>query len=75
MPTVKITGWEYGFEKVAFTKLQSNLAKLSLKEAKNNTDDLLEKNIPITLYFVEETVATEFLRLAKSMNAIGHLEN
>lgn len=42
MPIVKITGWEYGFQKIACTKTMQAASGLGLKDAKAITDAVLE---------------------------------
>ena len=38
---VKLVGWKLGLRKISLTKLQMEYLGLSLKEAKTNTDKLL----------------------------------
>jgi hypothetical protein len=42
MPAVTFKSWETGMKKVAFTKMLMYTANLTLLEAKQITDDLLE---------------------------------
>jgi len=39
---ILLESWNEGFQKVCLTKLQMDLLKLSLKESKNNVDNLLD---------------------------------
>lgn len=69
MKTIVLAGWREGLQKVALTALQRELLSLSLKEAKENVDRLLEANEgewpsnPVVLDVPDELVA-EFSRRA-----------
>ncbi|WP_151089374.1 hypothetical protein [Hymenobacter baengnokdamensis] len=76
MVTIILAGWRSGLRKVALTRLQQELLHLSLKEAKNNTDRLLESPentlqtaSPITLS-VPDKAAAEFISRANSLGAL-----
>jgi hypothetical protein len=56
---IKITGWNYGFKKISFTKLQMQFADLSLKYAKGNTDRVLD-NEEIVFDFDDEETGLKF---------------
>ena len=42
MTTVLISGWHYGFQKVAFTRLMKSEMGLTLRPAKTITDRILD---------------------------------
>ena len=44
---VLIQNWKENFDKVLFTKIQMELLNIGLKEAKNNTDTLIDSDILI----------------------------
>ena len=58
--------WEPGFNKVSLTKLIREYCVLSLKEAKEKTDALLDHKI-VTLEIIESKVATDFVREATKL--------
>jgi hypothetical protein len=69
MAKVLFTGFKYGIQKVALTKLQRYEANLSLGAAKNNTDNLLEgKIITIELDTIEK--AKDFYEKATTLGVI-----
>ena len=45
MKKVLIQNWKENFDKVLFTKIQMELLNIRLKEAKNNTDTLIDSDI------------------------------
>ena len=47
MKKVLIQNWKENFDKVLFTKIQMELLNIRLKEAKNNTDTLIDSDILI----------------------------
>jgi hypothetical protein len=76
MATIVLAGWRVGLQKIALTRLQQELLLLSLKQAKENVDRLLEgeKNSlrlghPILLNVPDE-VAAEFINRANTLGAL-----
>ncbi len=76
MATIVLAGWRAGMQKVALTQLQRELLPLSLKEAKENVDRVLEseENVlqlqnPVVLQ-APDAVAAEFVRRASSLGAL-----
>jgi len=70
MAFVILTGWKYGLNKVILTKLQMAMLGKSLKESKQNVDDLLEDK-EIILEIEDVKLAYSFLKEAESIGAIG----
>jgi ribosomal protein L7/L12 len=64
MPTVEITGWIYGFNKVACISTLCSVAKLGLADAKRTTDAVLEGKVQrVSLGSAEEALRlVEFLQ-------------
>jgi ribosomal protein L7/L12 len=67
MQTVQITGWNYGFNKVACTSTLCSVAKLGLVEAKRTTDAVLEGKVQ----HVSLESAEEALRLVDFLESHG----
>ncbi|WP_312315016.1 hypothetical protein [Empedobacter brevis] len=64
---ILLESWNEGFQKVCLTKLQMDLLKLSLKESKNNVDNLLDgKKVIIRINDIE--LGNLFI---KEINKIG----
>lgn len=56
MPEVTFNGWQVGMKKVAFTKMLIERTDLTLPEAKQITDDVLEgKEITLKTETIEKT--------------------
>jgi ribosomal protein L7/L12 len=74
MQTLMLAGWRAGLQKVELAKLQQELLHLSLKEAKENVDRLLEAEMdilpvsPVVLQVPDE-VAAEFSSRADELGA------
>lgn len=56
---VTIVTWREGFQKVTFTKLQTVMTGLSLKESKSNTDKILNGE-KVSLEFQNKKDALKF---------------
>lgn len=76
MATIVLAGWRVGLQKIALANLQQELLQLSLKQAKENVDRLLEgeKNSlrpgqPIVLNVPDEVVA-DFITRANTLGAL-----
>lgn len=75
MQTLVLAGWRAGLQKVELANLQRELLHLSLKEAKQNVDRLLEVEAgilpvnPVVLQVPDE-VATEFSSRADELGAL-----
>ena len=73
MPIVKITGWEYGFQKIACTKTLQAASGLGLKDAKAITDAVLEgETRAISVGTVAE--AESHVAALKNLGAIVHID-
>jgi hypothetical protein len=59
MQQVQITGWLPGFGKVAFTKLQQEYLGLSLSDAHQNTNHLLNGQV-LVFGFEDHEAALQF---------------
>ncbi len=79
MQTIVLAGWRAGLQKVELANLQRELLHLSLKEAKQNVDQLLdaeEETLPAApvVLLVPDEVAAEFSRRADALGAlVGHV--
>lgn len=75
MQTLLLAGWREGLQALALTNLQRKLLHLSLKEAKENVDRLLEAeegvlpNNPVLLQIPDE-VASEFSSRADELGVL-----
>ena len=67
MTKVLFKGWIYGLKKISLTKLFQQKARLSLKEAKEKTDALLDGET----FFTETEDISQAEELAKEAMAIG----
>jgi hypothetical protein len=65
--------WRSGLEKVTLTMLQIELLKISLKEAKNNVDSLLDNN-EVILEIENKKIALEFYEKAGKIGVNFFLE-
>lgn len=73
MIKIIMKGWRDGLEKVSLSKLQMNMLEKSLKESKQNVDDLLEgKEVNIEVYDVD--IAKKFVEKANSLGAICKID-
>lgn len=69
MAKVLFKGWNYGLKKIPLTKLFQQKAGLSLKNAKNKTDALLDgKTFIVEIESVEQ--AEELVRGATAIGAV-----
>lgn len=73
MSVVIMKGWKEGLEKVSLSKLQMELLKLSLKEAKENVDALLDGK-EVILDIQDDNIAKKFLYEAKQIGVEGVLD-
>ncbi len=69
MCLVKLTGWNEGMKKISLTLLQVEYFGLSLKDAKENTDKLLDGK-KIILVCESSNHANEFVKKAKDIGVI-----
>ena len=74
MPTVLITGWNEGFQKVEHTKLLKTFAGLSLSDAKHATDAVLEGN-SISVFLPTDQAASAFVLQLQELGAIAKLDS
>jgi hypothetical protein len=74
MPTVRLTGWRYGLEKVELTKLIREKAGLALAPAKNCTNELLAGR-PVSVVLPSLAIAREFLAMAERLGAEGVIQD
>ena len=72
MTAVILTGWREGLQKVALTKLQTELLHKPLKEAKTNVDKLLAGSA-IALEVENSAVAAHFMVQAQALGAFCRL--
>lgn len=72
MYTLTFSGWETGFDKVAFTMALRNNTNLSLKDSKITTDEILD-NIPVRIECKNENSYISLQNSAKSFGAKYHL--
>lgn len=69
MTEIKMISWKEGMQKVSLTKLQTEVLYLTLKEAKNNVDSLLDgQEVCITAPSLEQ--ALSFIEKAEKIGAI-----
>ncbi len=70
---VKLTGWEEGMQKISLTKLQIEYFGMTLKEAKENVDGLLDdEEVEIDIQSMEE--ARKFIQEARQIGVLCYIE-
>lgn len=74
MPTVEITGWICGFEKVECTKLLRSELGLNLAEAKQITESILEDQHQ-TLAVPSLETGKNLAEALRSLGAIAHVDD
>jgi hypothetical protein len=75
MRRLKLHDWCEGFKKVSFTRIQVQMLGLSLSEAKNNTDKLLNGE-EVTFEIEDEILLYEFLKSAIDLGVVsGNVSN
>ena len=74
MVTVKMIGWKEGLEKVSLTNLQTSLFSMSLKEAKENVDKLLD-NKEVTIDISSKELAEDFIIKVSDIGVTCELSN
>lgn len=67
MSTVIMTGWDESMNKVGLTKLQQKYLNLGLKEAKRNTERVLDGK-PVVLEFSCPESAAAFVQEATAIH-------
>jgi hypothetical protein len=67
MKTVLFTGWNYGLQKVALTKLLRSEAHLPLSVAKDVVDQLLDGRSPEIV--LDDETADRFVQMAEVLGA------
>ena len=72
MTAVIMNGWREGLQKVALTKLQTELLHKPLREAKTNVDQLLEGN-SIVFQLENNDTAAFFMAKAQALGAFCRL--
>ena len=72
MAIVIMKSWKEGLEKVSLSKLQIELLKLPLNEAKGNVDALLDGK-EVTLNIKDENIAKQFFHEAERIGVEGVL--
>lgn len=60
-------GWEYGMNKVQLTKFQNSFLQISLKQSKQNTDNILDEK-KVEFYFDNEDKLREFADKLTELN-------
>ena len=68
MTEVILLNWREGLEKISLTKLQMEKLGLTLKESKNNVDNLLDDK-QIVLQIANYNIAMEFAEEAEKIGA------
>ncbi len=66
--------WDVGMRKIPFTKLLNEKAGLTLQEAKNLKDRLVDNNEIIEVEIDDEILAKEILEEAQKLKVNGRLE-
>jgi ribosomal protein L7/L12 len=69
MAKIIFTGYQYGMQKIEFTKLLKNTGGLGLHEAKQNTDNLLKGEI-IVLIISNLEEADSFALKARNLGVV-----
>ena len=72
MTAVIMSGWREGLQKVALTKLQTELLHKPLREAKTNVDNLLAGSA-VALEVESRVVAAHFVAQAQALGAFCRL--
>lgn len=67
MTKIIFEGWEVGMRKIPFTKLLNEKAGLTLKEAKNLKDRLVDYNEVITVEVENYNLASEIVQEAQRL--------
>ena len=75
MVKIIFEGWDVGMRKIPFTKLLNEKAGLTLQEAKNLKDRLVDNNEIIEMELDDETLAKEILEDAKKLKVKGRIES
>jgi hypothetical protein len=73
MAIVIMKGWQEGLEKVSPSKLQTDILKLPLKQAKANVDALLD-GWEVRFEISDETVARKFFYEVKQIGIEASLD-
>ena len=60
-------GWKYGMNKVQLTKFQNSFLQLSLKQSKQNTDNILDEK-KVEFCFEDEAQLKEFVTKLTELN-------
>jgi ribosomal protein L7/L12 len=68
MTTVRITGWRAGFQKIAHTKALQRMAGLSLKDAKDITDAILDGHT-MSVTVSSDDVARDLVKRLQELGA------
>ncbi|WP_343555631.1 hypothetical protein [Sphingobacterium sp.] len=74
MVKIIFESWDVGMRKIPFTKLLNEKAGLSLQEAKNLKDRLVDNNEIIEVEIDDEILAKEILEEAQKLKVNGRLE-
>lgn len=75
MVKIIFESWNVGMRKISFTKLLNKKAGLTLQEAKNIKDRLVDNNEIIEVEIDDEILANEVLKEAEKLNVNGRIEN
>jgi ribosomal protein L7/L12 len=67
---IKFYGWSVGAKKISFVKILSEFSGVSLHEAKQIKDDIIDKGLTIYLNVEEENQA---IKIVKELTAIGFM--
>jgi hypothetical protein len=75
MAKIIFDGWDVGMRKIPFTKLLNEKAGLTLAEAKNLKDRLINDNEIIGVEIADENLANEILEEAQKLKVKGRIES
>lgn len=75
MVKIIFESWDVGMRKIPFTKLLNEKAGLTLQEAKNLKDRLVDNNEIIEVAIDNEILAKEVLEEAKKLKVNGRIES
>jgi ribosomal protein L7/L12 len=74
MTKIIFEGWDVGMRKIPFIKLLNEKAGLTLQEAKNLKDRLIDNNEIVVVEIEDENLAEEILKDAQKLKVIGKIE-
>lgn len=74
MVKIIFEGWDVGMRKIPFTKLLNEKAGLTLQEAKNLKDRLVDNNEIVVVEVDDKNLAKEILEDAQKLKVKGRIE-